>query len=140
MRTSLLGDRRVVAHGAAHEVVERRRDLGAGEAAAGDDERQHRAAQVAVALLRGLLEDPDHVVADADGVGERLEGKRVLGQAGDAAKVGDAAERDDELVEGELVRAARDAGGERDRARREVDALDLAHEQPRAAEAAGAAG
>ena len=93
------------------------------------------------ATTEALLEHVDHVVADAHRVGERLERQRVLGQAGDAAEVGDVAERENEVIE----RAAHAVWGVSPAPsvttrRVEIDALDLAHEQRPCAAAAGAAG
>jgi hypothetical protein len=118
-----------VTDSAPYEVVQRRRRLGPGEAAACHHERQHRATRLCVRDDRCLLQDVDHVIADAHRVGERLERQRMLGQSGDSPEVGDVAERHHEMIEGELVGLRREPGAEPHHTPIDVHALDLAHEQ-----------
>jgi hypothetical protein len=125
-------DRAVGARGRPHEVVQRRRHLRAREAAAGDHEREHRAAQVGIVHRRALLEHVDDVVADAHRVGERLERQRVLGQAGDATEVGHVPQREHQVIEPQLVRLRGQPRAKGDHAPLEIHRLDLAHEQLRA--------
>jgi len=75
----LLGrDVGVVGKHAADEVVERARQLGTREAAPGHHEGDQRAPPLRIQLAVGALENVDHVVADTDGVAQRLEVERVL--------------------------------------------------------------
>jgi hypothetical protein len=108
----VLRDRPVVANGPPHEVVQGGRHLRARKATTRHDEGEHRPAQIRVAFHRRLLQHMDDVVADAHGVGERLERQGVLGEARDSPEVGDTPERHDQVIECQLERPGCKPGGE----------------------------
>jgi hypothetical protein len=75
--------------------------LRADQAAADDDEREHPPLTVGVRLRVRPLEQPDRVVAQPDGVGEGFERHRPVA-AGEDRRVRRAAERQDEVVVGDV--------------------------------------
>ena len=84
--------------------------LGAREAAADEDEGERLAADVLVVRGVGLVELLEDVVAQADGLLDALHADALLGEAGDREGAGDRAERDHQVVEGQLVRLADQRG------------------------------
>ncbi len=118
---------RVAARDLAHEVVELGHDLDAREPAPGHHEGEELLAQgLVVALDRRLVEGANDVVAQVEGVAEVLERERVLGQAAQAAEVGDAAEGQHQVVEGNDVGMRPEAGAGDDDLLLEVDLLHVA--------------
>ena len=99
-------DVRVVLGRVARQVLDLADGLRAGEAAAHEDEGQRLAADVLVGRGVGLVELLEDVVAQADGLLDALHTDALLGEAGDREGAGDRAERDDQVVEGQLVRLA----------------------------------
>ncbi|CAM5654363.1 hypothetical protein SALBM135S_06039 [Streptomyces alboniger] len=73
------------------------------------------ALQTDVLVRRGvsLVELLEDVVAQADGLLDALHADALLGEAGDREGAGDRAHRDDEVVEGQLVRLAHEGGDRR---------------------------
>ena len=120
---------RIEAQRLADEVVHRRRSLDAGEAAAGDDERQQTLADAGAAFGVGLLEQRDHAVAQHDRIAERFHRERALLETGKAEEVRHRAERDHQMVVRQLVGVRIGAVRHDDGASREVDALDVAVEE-----------
>lgn len=87
--------------------------LGAREPAAHEDEGQRLAADLLVGRGVGLVQLLQDVVAQPDGLLDALHTDALLGEAGDREGAGDRAHRDDQVVEGQLVRLAderRDGG------------------------------
>ena len=80
--------------------------LRTGEAAADEDEGERLAADLLVGRGVGLVELLQDVVAQADGLLDALHADALLGEAGDREGAGDRAERDHQVVEGQLVRLA----------------------------------
>ena len=120
-------DLRVVGRHAADEVVELRDDLHPRESAAGDDEGQELSAQLLVVSLDGrLLEGPDDVVAQIEGVVEVLEGQGVLRQSPQAAEVGDGPQRKHQVVVLDDMRMGQEARSRGDGPPFQIDGFDLA--------------
>ena len=126
-----LGQVPVAAGRGAHEVVDLGHRLDAREAAAGHDERQQRAAHLRIALDVGLLERVDEPVPYGERVAEVLERERVLGEAVLAGEAGHVAQRDDEMVEGQIPVLRAEPGGHRHAPTLEVDLLDRARVEVR---------
>ena len=82
--------------------LERAGHLHAGRTAADDDERQRALVDQRRVGVDGL-EPLQHVVPQADGVGQVVEGEAVLVDALDAERVGGGAGGHDQVVEGEVV-------------------------------------
>ena len=119
-------DLRIVRRHTPDEVVQLRHHFDAGEAAAGDDERQQLSPQLlVVALDRRLLQRADHVVAQVQRVVQVLERQRMLRQPAQPPEVGDGAEREDQVVVLDHVRVRQEAGRGGDRALLQIDRLDL---------------
>ena len=116
------------------EVLQLGERLEAGVAAADEDVGEQLVAAGRVVGRVGRLERLDHVVAQPDRVGEALEADRVLGEAGHRQHPRDRAEREQQLVVGQLARsrprgcAARPCGRRGswadDRAQPQVGALE----------------
>ena len=112
----------------AHEVVELRDHLHSGEAASGDHEGEELAPQLLVMALDGrFLERADHMVAQVERVVQVLEGKSVLGQAAQAAEIGDGPQREHQVVVLDHVGVGQEARGGGDGAVLQVDRLYLSH-------------
>ena len=77
---------RVVAHGVAHEVGQLGQGLDPRVARAHEHEREVALGLGPDGALGGQLELAEHVVAQVDRVGERLEAQAVLGQARDGRR------------------------------------------------------
>ena len=118
------GELRVVLEQRARERAELGEDLDAGEAAADDDEGEQALALGTGREVRRLVEVREHAVADRDGLFDRLEADRVVGDAGDREGARDGAARDHDDVVVELPRLT-DLGRDRGGLRRVVDARDL---------------
>jgi hypothetical protein len=88
---------RVVAERVAHEVGQLGERLDACVTGADEDERELPLAVDRGGRGGGCLEPAQHVIAQMDGVGERLEPERVLGEARDRQRPGDGPQSDDEL-------------------------------------------
>jgi hypothetical protein len=82
------------------------------ETPVGDREGEHATPQVGVRLHGRLHQDVDHVVSDADRVGERLERQRVLRETRDAAEVGHRPEGHHQVVERQFAPARGQARAE----------------------------
>jgi hypothetical protein len=96
-------DVRVVRGGVAGHVLDLADGLRAGEPAADEDEGERPAADLLVGRGVGLVQLLEDVVAQADGLLDALHADAVLGEAGDREGAGDRAERDHQVVEGQLV-------------------------------------
>ena len=96
------------------EVLQLGQRLEAGVAAADEDVGEQLVAAGRVLGRVGRLERLDHVVAEPDRVGEALEADRVLGQARHRQHPRDRAEREQQLVVGQLLGLAV-AGAQLDR-------------------------
>ena len=94
----------VVARGVAGHVLQLAERLDARVAAADEDEGQGRVADRGVAGGGGDVHLLDDVVAQADGLLDRLEADAVVGEAGDREGAGDRAGGDDEFVVRQLDR------------------------------------
>ena len=107
-------------------------------AAADEDEGESGVADGGVAGGGGDVHLLDDVVAQPDGLFDRLEPDGVLGEAGDGERAGDRAGGEDELVVGELLPAGAlvlgGEGGEGGGAFGVVDRADLADDDPAAVE------
>src|SRR5262249_29468430 len=86
-----------------HESGQLAEQLHADQSAADDREREQSAFALQVGLHVGSLEAFDHVVAEPEGVGERLEREGVL-RTGDHHSVGHCPEGQDQLVVGQFTR------------------------------------
>lgn len=106
------------------------------ETAPGHDECQQPRPQLAIALRLRLLEYADKMVSQREGVAVRLEGHRVLGQAGQAPEIRHVAQREDEMIEGQDERPRPESRRADHAAVHEIDALDVAHVQPHAGDEA----
>ena len=98
---------RVAVHRVGGEVLQLGQRLEAGVAAADEDVGEQFFAPRRVLGRVGFLQRLDHVVAEVDRVGEALEPDRVLGQAGHRQHPRDRAEREQQLVVGQLSRFRR---------------------------------
>lgn len=99
-------DAGVVLRGVAGHVLDLTDGLRTGEAAADEDEGEGLAADVLVRRGLGLVELLEDVVAQADALLDTLHTDALFGEAGDREGAGDGAERDHQVVEGQLVRLA----------------------------------
>ncbi len=111
----------------AREVGELARELGAGVAAARNDEREQPPPLVRVALDLGQLEHLEQVVPQSQAVGEGLQLERVLGEARVDLEVLGRADADHEVVVDELGARAVEVAARDHAPRVEVDRLDLRH-------------
>ncbi len=94
----------VVLGGVAGHVLDLADGLRTREATADEDEGQRLAADILVGRRVGLVQLLQNVVAQADGLLHALHTDAVLGQAGDREGARDRTQRDDQVVEGQLVR------------------------------------
>src|SRR5262249_50680511 len=106
----LAGHALVVLGRVAGHVLDLTDGLRTGETAADEDEGERLAADLLVGRGVGLVQLLKDVVAQADGLLDALHAEALLGEAGDREGAGDGAERDDEVVEGQLVRLADQRG------------------------------
>jgi hypothetical protein len=104
-----------------------------GESASGDEDGEQVVALRGRALEVGLLQHLDQPVPEREGVTQRLHGERALLQAGEAKEVGDTAERQHQVIEGQLVLVPAAGVANHHPPALEVDPLHLAHEEHRAA-------
>jgi hypothetical protein len=100
----------------------------AGVAAADDDEGEEALDCGFVALEVGLFEAVDEGAAELLGIADALHEEGVLGHAGDAAEIDDAAEGEDEVAEADGDGGAEHAGVEGEGAGGEIDVHDAAAE------------
>ncbi len=89
------------------EVLQLGEPLDAGVAGPDEHEAQVLGARGRVLQRLGDVEAVEYLVAQRGGVRERLQADRVLGEPGDRQRARDRAQRDDQLVVGELDRARR---------------------------------
>lgn len=94
----------------ARQVLDLTDRLGAREATADEHEGERLAADLLVVRGLGLVELLEHVVAQADGLLDALHTDADLGEARRREGAGDRAERDHQVVEGNLVRLADERG------------------------------
>ena len=90
---------RVAAQRAGGQLLQLGERLDAGEARAGEHEREPALGRLGRRV--GELDLPQHVVAEADGVADVLEPERVLLEAGRGRDACDRAERDHEIGVGD---------------------------------------
>ena len=94
---------RVALHRVGGEVLQLGQRLEAGVAAADEDVGEQLVAAGRVLGRVRRLQRLDHVVAQPDRVGEALEADRVLGEPGHRQHPRDRAEREQQLVVGQLL-------------------------------------
>ncbi len=97
-------DVRVVFQGAAHQLAHLRNGLDTGKAGADHNEGEELALDFGIGRHIGRLQAADDVGTQAMGVRQVLHGERVLGQPGEALQIDAGAERDHQLVIGEIDR------------------------------------
>ena len=112
-----------------HEIVQLGHYFNAREAASSNDECQELAAQVRVLLDIRFLEDVNQVIAQCHGIRERPKWHCIFYHAGHAVKVGDVAERDDQVIVFELDLARTEPGADGYDLSLKIDVLNLAHDQ-----------
>ncbi len=112
---------------ATDEVVELRCAFHAAEAASHDDEGEQGAFQRGIRLNRRLLQRVDRVVAEVERIAEVLEGQCMLAEARDSAQIGDIAEREDQVVIGDVVGHWLEAGAGRDHTVLEIHGFHRPH-------------
>jgi hypothetical protein len=128
-----LAQRRVEPNRAAHQRLQLGDQLGAGVPGADHHEAQPRRTLVGIVGGVRQLELLQHVVTQVDGLGQRLEADRVLGEARDGEHAADRAERHHQAVPAD--RALRPAGGHVGAgAAVEVHGGDVAHPHARASQ------
>ena len=109
------------------QVVQLRGDLDARRAAAHDDRRQEARAPRRISFEARLLEHVERPVAQVERVAQGPDADGVLGHAGHRAKVGDASQRDHELVVRDDHGVAPGSSAHVDLALVGVDQFDDAH-------------
>jgi hypothetical protein len=112
---------------AVNECGQLAEQLHSDQSAANDREREQSAFALRVSLHVGPLEALDHVVAEQEGVGERLEREGVL-RTGDHRSVGHRPQRQDQLVVGQF--GAFGPGAQVDHAPLQVDLLNRRLDEP----------
>src|SRR6266851_223867 len=112
-----------------HEIIQLGHYFDAREAASSNDECQEPAAQFRVLLDIRFLENLDQVIAQHHGICKRPKRHCVFYHAGHAVKVGDVAERDDQVIVFELELARTEPGADGYDLPLKIDVLDLSHDQ-----------
>ena len=128
-RAALAAELGVSLQRGAAEVLQLRERLHAGVTAADDDEREQRAPPRGVGGLGGGLEPRQDVVAEVDGLVDRLEADGVLGESRHREHAAHRARRQDEHVVVEVGRRSLEEMDSRP-VRAVVDRLDLADDEP----------
>jgi hypothetical protein len=125
----LAGDAGVIAEEVVGELGELAEEFDSDQPAADDDEGEEFSAEGGIFFDVGLLEEVDHGVAEVNRIAEGFEADGGFG-AGDEFAVGDAAEGEDEVVEGEFEEVG-SAGGMAgvDALGGEVDSFDVGFDE-----------
>ena len=96
----------VIRQNAARKIVESARQLDARESAARDDERELLTPQLGIRFAVRLLEHVDHLIANANGVQQRLKIERKFLDVLQAKIIRNSAQREDHLVVNQTPDAA----------------------------------